>query len=118
MLLESIRRGASDIHIEPYENDYRIRLRIDGVLYDILKPPLQLKNPVSSRIKVMANLDIAERRLPQDGRIKIRVGEGKTMEYRVSCMPIITGEKVVLRLLDKDSLKLDLTELGFNEDEL
>jgi len=118
VLLESIRRGASDIHIEPYENDYRIRLRIDGVLYDILKPPLQLKNPVSSRIKVMANLDIAERRMPQDGRIKIRASEGRTMEYRVSCMPIITGEKVVMRLLDKDSLKLDLTELGFNEDEL
>lgn len=118
ILLESIRREASDIHIEPYENDYRIRLRIDGVLYDILKPPQQLKNPVSSRIKVMANLDIAERRLPQDGRIKIRASEGRTMEYRVSCLPIITGEKVVMRLLDKESLKLDLTELGFNEDEL
>jgi len=118
ILLESIRRGASDIHIEPYENDYRIRLRIDGVLYDILKPPQQLKNPVSSRIKVMANLDIAERRMPQDGRIKIRASAGRTMEYRVSCLPTITGEKVVMRLLDKDSLKLDLTELGFNEDEL
>jgi type IV pilus assembly protein PilB len=118
ILLESIRREASDIHIEPYENDYRIRLRIDGVLYDILKPPQQLKNPVSSRIKVMANLDIAERRLPQDGRIKIRAGQGRTMEYRVSCIPTITGEKVVMRLLDKESLKLDLTQLGFNEDEL
>lgn len=118
ILLESIRRGASDIHIEPYETDYRIRLRIDGVLYDILKPPPQLKNPVSSRIKVMANLDIAERRLPQDGRIKIKAGKGRTMEYRVSCLPTITGEKVVMRLLDQDSLKLDLTQLGFNEDEL
>lgn len=118
ILLESIRRGASDIHIEPYETDYRVRLRIDGVLYDILKPPPQLKNPVSSRIKVMANLDIAERRLPQDGRIKIKAGKGRTMEYRVSCLPTITGEKVVMRLLDQDSLKLDLTQLGFNEDEL
>ncbi len=118
ILLESIRREASDIHIEPYETDYRVRLRIDGVLYDILKPPPQLKNPVSSRIKVMANLDIAERRLPQDGRIKIKAGKGRTMEYRVSCLPTITGEKVVMRLLDQDSLKLDLTQLGFNDDEL
>ncbi|NIT13078.1 MAG: type IV-A pilus assembly ATPase PilB [Candidatus Dadabacteria bacterium] len=118
IMLESIRREASDIHIEPYENDYRVRLRIDGVLYDILKPPQQLKNAVSSRVKVMANLDIAERRLPQDGRIKIRANAGRTMEYRVSCLPTITGEKVVMRLLDKESLKLDLTQLGFNDDEL
>ncbi len=118
ILLESIRREASDIHIEPYENDYRVRLRIDGVLYDILKPPLQLKNAVSSRVKVMANLDIAERRLPQDGRIKIKASGGRTMEYRVSCLPTITGEKVVMRLLDKGSLKLDLTQLGFLEHEL
>ena len=118
ILLESIRREASDIHIEPYESDYRVRLRIDGVLYDILKPPLQLKNAVSSRVKVMANLDIAERRLPQDGRIKIKAAAGRTMEYRVSCLPTITGEKVVMRLLDKGSLKLDLTQLGFQENEL
>jgi len=118
ILLEAIRRDASDIHVEPYENDYRVRLRIDGVLYDILKPPRQLRNAVSSRIKVMSNLDIAERRLPQDGRIKIKASGGKSMEYRVSSIPTITGEKVVLRLLDKESLKPDLTELGFMEYEL
>jgi type IV pilus assembly protein PilB len=118
ILLDAIRRGASDIHIEPYEKEFRVRYRIDGVLYDIMHPPLKLKNAVSSRIKVMAHLDIAERRLPQDGRIKLRLGHGRNMEFRVSVIPTIFGEKIVMRLLDKGSLQLDLTKLGFEEDQL
>jgi type IV pilus assembly protein PilB len=118
ILIDAIGRNASDIHIEPYEKDYRVRYRIDGVLYDIMRPPMKLKNAVSSRVKIMANLDIAERRLPQDGRIKLRLGRGKNMEYRVSVIPTIFGEKVVMRLLDKSSLQLDLMKLGFEEDQL
>ncbi|MEZ4548062.1 MAG: type IV-A pilus assembly ATPase PilB [Thermodesulfobacteriota bacterium] len=118
LLMDSIRKGASDIHIEPYEKDLRVRYRIDGVLYDIMRPPLKLKNAVTSRIKVMSNLDIAERRLPQDGRIKVKLGHGKTMEYRVSVVPTLFGEKVVMRILDKESLKLDLTKLGFYDQQL
>jgi type IV pilus assembly protein PilB len=118
LLMDSIRKGASDIHIEPFEKELRVRYRIDGVLYDIMHPPYKLKNAVSSRIKVMSNLDIAERRLPQDGRIRVKLGQTKTMEYRVSVIPILFGEKVVMRILDKESLQLDLTKLGFYEDQL
>ncbi|MEQ9617911.1 MAG: type IV-A pilus assembly ATPase PilB [Deltaproteobacteria bacterium] len=118
LLMDSIRKGASDIHIEPYEKEMRVRYRIDGVLYDFMHPPLKLKNAVSSRIKVMSNLDIAERRLPQDGRIKVKLPNNKAMEYRVSVAPTLFGEKVVMRILDKDSLKLDLTKLGFHDDQL
>lgn len=118
ILTDAIRKGASDIHVEPYEKSLRIRYRIDGVLYDVLEPPLKLKNAISSRIKIMSDLDIAERRLPQDGRIKVRVEKNKTMEYRVSVAPTIFGEKVVLRILDKDSLQLDLRKLGFEEQQL
>ena len=118
LLMDSIRKGASDIHIEPYEKDLRVRYRIDGVLYDIMRPPLKLKNAVTSRIKVMSNLDIAERRLPQDGRIKVKLGQGRAMEYRVSVVPTLFGEKVVMRILDKESLKLDLTKLGFYDEQL
>lgn len=118
VLVDSFRKAASDIHIEPYEKDLRIRYRIDGVLYDIMSPPLKLKNALSSRIKVMSNLDIAERRLPQDGRIKVKLPNDKTMEYRVSVVPTIFGEKVVLRILDQDSLQLDLTKLGFEDHQL
>ncbi len=118
VLMDSIRKGASDIHIEPYETDLRIRFRIDGVLYDIMRPPLKLKNALCSRIKVMSNLDIAERRLPQDGRIKVKLPQNKTMEYRVSVVPTIFGEKVVMRVLDKESLQLDLTKLGFEDQQL
>ena len=117
-LTDAIRKNASDIHVEPYEKSLRIRYRIDGVLYDMLEPPLKLKNAISSRIKIMSNLDIAERRLPQDGRIKVRVEKGKTMEYRVSVAPTIFGEKVVFRILDKESLQLDLRKLGFEENQL
>jgi type IV pilus assembly protein PilB len=118
ILLDAMRRGASDIHIEPYEKDYRVRYRIDGVLYDTMRPPSKLKNAVCSRVKIMADLDIAERRLPQDGRIKVQVAKGRTMEYRVSVIPTLFGEKVVMRLLDKESLQLDLTKLGFEEEQL
>jgi type IV pilus assembly protein PilB len=115
LLADAIRKRASDIHIEPFEKMLRVRFRIDGVLYEIMKPPLKLKNPLISRLKIMAALDIAERRLPQDGRIKLRLPGAKEMDFRVSVIPTIFGEKVVLRLLDKSSLQLDMTKLGFEE---
>jgi type IV pilus assembly protein PilB len=118
ILTSAIKRRASDIHLEPFERVFRVRYRIDGVLEEIMKPPLKLKNAITSRVKVMASLDIAERRLPQDGRIKLKVGPGKDMDFRVSVLPTIFGEKIVLRLLDKSSLQLDMTKLGFAEDAL
>ncbi len=113
ILMDAIRKGASDIHVEPYEKQMRIRYRIDGVLYEVMKPPIKLKHAITSRLKIMSALDIAERRLPQDGRIKLRMGRGKEMDFRVSCLPTMWGEKVVLRLLDKSNLQLDMTRLGF-----
>lgn len=113
VLADAIKKQASDIHVEPYEKVFRVRLRIDGVLYEIMNPPLRLKNAIISRIKIMSKLDIAERRLPQDGRIKLIVGKGKEMDFRVSVLPTLFGEKVVLRLLDKSNLQLDMTKLGF-----
>jgi type IV pilus assembly protein PilB len=118
ILTDAIRKKASDIHIEPYEKLFRVRYRIDGVLYEVMKPPLKLKNALTSRIKIMAELDIAERRLPQDGRIKIKLGGGKDMDFRVSVLPTLFGEKVVMRLLDKSSLQLDMTKLGYEQDAL
>ena len=118
ILIDAIRRNCSDIHIEPYEKAFRVRYRIDGVLYEIMNPPLRLKNAIISRIKIMASLNIAERRLPQDGRIKIKLGEGKEMDFRVSVLPTLFGEKVVMRLLDKENLQLDMTKLGFEVDQL
>ncbi len=118
ILLDAIKRNASDIHIEPYEKEFRVRYRIDGVLYEVMKPPLKLKNAITSRIKIMSSLDIAERRLPQDGRIKLKMGKGKEMDFRVSVLPTLFGEKVVLRLLDKSNLQLDMTKLGFEEKQL
>jgi type IV pilus assembly protein PilB len=112
---DAIRKRASDIHIEPYEKVFRVRFRIDGVLHEILQPPLALKNAVSSRIKVMASLDIAERRLPQDGRIKLKLGQGEAIDIRVSVLPTLFGEKIVMRLLDKSNLQADMTKLGFEE---
>jgi type IV pilus assembly protein PilB len=117
-LTDAIRKRASDIHIEPYEKMLRVRFRIDGVLYEIMQPPLRLKNAITSRLKVMAQLDIAERRLPQDGRIKMKLQGNKEMDFRVSVLPTMFGEKVVLRLLDKSNLQLDMTKLGFEEDAL
>ncbi|ABK15820.1 type IV-A pilus assembly ATPase PilB [Syntrophobacter fumaroxidans MPOB] len=114
IMMDAIRKQASDIHLEPYEKLMRVRFRIDGVLYEIMRPPLQLKNALISRIKIMARLDIAERRLPQDGRIKLKA-KGREMDFRVSVLPTLFGEKVVLRLLDKSGLQLDMTKLGFEE---
>jgi type IV pilus assembly protein PilB len=118
ILQDAIRKKASDIHVEPYEKLFRVRFRIDGVLYEVMKPPLKLKNAITSRIKIMAALDIAERRLPQDGRIKIKLGGGKDMDFRVSCLPTLFGEKIVLRLLDKGNLQTDLTKLGYEPEAL
>jgi type IV pilus assembly protein PilB len=114
MLLNAIKKGASDIHIEPYEKKFRVRYRIDGVLAEEMTPPIKLKNAIISRIKIMAALDIAERRLPQDGRIKLKLGKGREMDFRVSVLPTLWGEKVVMRLLDKGNLQLDMTKLGFD----
>jgi type IV pilus assembly protein PilB len=121
VLMSAIQKGASDIHIEPYEKELRVRYRIDGILYNIMNPPLKLRDAIASRIKIMAKLDIAEKRLPQDGRIKIRFNESgvqKEIDFRVSCLPTLFGEKIVMRLLDKDKLMLDMTKLGFEPESL
>jgi type IV pilus assembly protein PilB len=115
ILLSAIKKGASDIHIEPYEKVLRVRYRIDGVLNDEMHPPLKLKSAISSRFKIMASLDIAERRLPQDGRIKLKLGKGREMDFRVNALPTIWGEKICMRLLDKGNLQLDMTKLGFEQ---
>jgi len=121
LLVDALRRGASDIHVEPYEKELRIRFRIDGVLYDIMHPPLKLRDALISRVKIMSKLDISEKRLPQDGRIKIKVkvdARSRELDFRVSTLPTLFGEKVVLRLLDKENLMLDMTKLGFESDSL
>ncbi|HEX3552430.1 MAG TPA: type IV-A pilus assembly ATPase PilB [Thermoanaerobaculia bacterium] len=121
VLTDAIKRGASDIHIEPYEKEYRVRYRIDGILYEMMHPPLKLKEAITSRCKIMARLDIAEKRLPQDGRIKIKTkisGRSKDLDYRVSVLPTLFGEKIVMRLLDKDKLMLDMSKLGFEPESL
>jgi type IV pilus assembly protein PilB len=115
ILLNAINKNASDIHIEPYEKVYRVRYRIDGVLHQEMTPPLKLKNAITSRMKIMAQLDIAERRLPQDGRIKLRIGKNREMDFRVSTLPTLFGEKIVMRLLDREKLELDMTKLGFEQ---
>jgi type IV pilus assembly protein PilB len=118
ILTDAVKKSASDIHVEPYEKAFRVRYRIDGVLYEAMKPPMKLKNAILSRIKIMSELDIAERRLPQDGRIKLKMGRGKEMDFRVSVLPTLFGEKIVLRLLDKSNLQLDMTKLGFETGQL
>ncbi|MFN2529743.1 MAG: type IV-A pilus assembly ATPase PilB [Pyrinomonadaceae bacterium] len=121
LLVDALRRGASDIHIEPYEKELRIRFRIDGVLYDVMHPPLKLRDALISRVKIMSRLDISEKRLPQDGRIKIKVkvdSRSRELDFRVSTLPTLFGEKVVLRLLDKQNLMLDMTKLGFEPESL
>jgi len=118
LMIDAIKKRASDIHVEPFEKMMRVRFRIDGVLYEIMKPPLKLRAALTSRIKIMSQLDIAERRLPQDGRIKLRLPGSKEMDFRVSVLPTIFGEKIVLRLLDKSSLELDMTKLGFEQAQL
>jgi type IV pilus assembly protein PilB len=121
ILTDSIKKTASDIHLEPYEKDLRVRFRIDGVLYEIMHPPMKLKDAIISRLKIMAKLDISEKRLPQDGRIKVKIkihGKVKEMDYRVSVLPTLFGEKIVMRLLDKENLVLDMTKLGFETESL
>ena len=121
VLMSAIQKGASDIHIEPYEKELRVRYRIDGILYNIMAPPMKFRDAISSRIKIMSKLDIAEKRLPQDGRIKIRFNESgipKEIDFRVSVLPTLFGEKIVMRLLDKDKLMLDMTKLGFEAESL
>ncbi len=118
ILSDSLKKGASDIHIEPYEKDFRVRFRIDGILYNMMNPPLRLRDAITSRVKIMAKLDIAEKRLPQDGRIKVRTtleSKKKEIDYRVSSLPTLFGEKIVLRILDRDNLPLDMSKLGFEE---
>jgi len=121
ILLSAIQKGASDIHIEPYEKELRVRYRVDGILYNIMQPPMKFRDAITSRIKIMSRLDIAEKRLPQDGRIKVRFqdnGAMKEIDFRVSCLPTLFGEKIVMRLLDKDKLMLDMTKLGFEQESL
>ena len=121
ILMSAISKGASDIHIEPYEKEYRIRYRVDGILYNVMSPPLKMRDAITSRVKIMAKLDIAEKRLPQDGRIKIRFsdqGAATDIDFRVSCLPTLFGEKIVMRLLDKSKLMLDMTKLGFESESL
>src|SRR6266511_201983 len=121
VLMSAIQKGASDIHVEPYEKELRVRYRIDGILYNIMSPPMKFRDAITSRIKIMAKLDIAEKRLPQDGRIKIRFNENgtqKEIDFRVSCLPTLFGEKIVMRLLDREKLMLDMTKLGFEAESL
>ncbi len=121
VLASAIQKGASDVHFEPYEKRYRIRFRIDGVLYEVMEPPPKYRDTITSRLKVMAKLDIAERRLPQDGRIKLRLnadGAARDIDFRVSCLPTLQGEKIVLRLLDRGKLMLDMTRLGLEAESL
>src|SRR5205085_2975060 len=121
LMVDALRRGASDIHIEPYEKELRIRFRIDGLLYAVMHPPLKMRDALISRIKIMSKLDISEKRLPQDGGIKIRVkveSKSRELDFRVSTLPTLFGEKVVLRLLDKEKLMLDMTNLGFESESL
>src|SRR5574340_971445 len=121
ILTDAVKRGASDIHIEPYEKEYRVRFRIDGMLQTIMTPPLKLKDAITSRLKIMSKLDISEKRLPQDGRIMLKMavgGKKKQLDFRVSTLPTLWGEKIVLRLLDKENLRLDMTKLGFESESL
>jgi type IV pilus assembly protein PilB len=121
ILTDAVKRGASDIHVEPYEKEYRVRFRIDGVMQNVMAPPLKLKDAITSRIKIMSKLDISEKRLPQDGRIMIKYakdGKKKELDFRVSTVPTLFGEKIVMRLLDKENLRLDMTKLGFEKESL
>jgi type IV pilus assembly protein PilB len=121
ILTDAVKRGASDVHVEPYEKEYRVRFRVDGMLQTIMSPPMKLKDAITSRIKIMAKLDISEKRLPQDGRIMLKVnlgGKKKQLDYRVSTLPTLWGEKIVMRLLDKENLRLDMTKLGFESESL
>jgi type IV pilus assembly protein PilB len=114
LLTDAVRKGVSDIHIEPFEHEIRVRYRIDGALLEIMKPPLKMKAALTSRVKILSQLNIAERRVPQDGRLKLKMGS-RVIDFRVSTLPVLFGEKIVLRILDKGNLTLDLTKFGFEE---
>ncbi len=115
IIMEAINKSASDIHIEPYERDFRVRMRLDGMLKEIMRPPMTMKNSIISRLKIMSQLNIAEKRLPQDGRIKVRTADARDIEFRVSILPTLFGEKVVMRILDKSALQVDMVKLGLEE---
>ncbi|WHI48270.1 type IV-A pilus assembly ATPase PilB [Microbulbifer sp. JMSA004] len=117
VLLDAIRTGASDIHFEPYEKSYRVRLRTDGVLHEVAKPPIQLAPRISARLKVMSKMDISERRVPQDGRIKMKLSKTKAIDFRVNSLPTLWGEKIVLRILDPSSAKLGIDALGYEDEQ-
>ncbi|MBO2622923.1 type IV-A pilus assembly ATPase PilB [Shewanella algae] len=117
ILTDAIRKGASDLHFEPYEKRYRIRFRIDGILHEVSEPPISLSGRISARLKVMSKLDIAERRVPQDGRIKMRLSRNKSIDFRVSTLPTLWGEKIVMRILDSSSAQLGIEKLGYEEDQ-
>ncbi len=117
MLLDAIRGGSSDLHFEPYEKTYRVRFRTDGMLHEVAKPPIQLASRISARLKVMAGLDISERRKPQDGRIKMRVSKTKSIDFRVNTLPTLWGEKIVMRILDSSSAQMGIDALGYEEDQ-
>ena len=117
MLLDAIKGGSSDLHFEPYEKMYRVRFRTDGVLHEVAKPPIQLRDRISARLKVMASMDISERRKPQDGRIKLKVSANKSIDFRVNTLPTLWGEKIVMRILDSSSAKMGIDALGYEEDQ-
>lgn len=117
LLLDSIKKGASDLHFEPYEKKYRVRFRIDGILHEVAKAPVELKDKIAARIKVMSRLDIAERRVPQDGRIKLKISPTKAMDMRVNTLPTLWGEKIVMRILDSSAAKLNIDMLGFEDEQ-
>ena len=117
MLLDAIKNGASDLHFEPYEKTYRVRFRIDGVLYQMATPPSQLRDRITARLKIMASMDISERRKPQDGRIKLKISSHKSIDFRVSTLPTLWGEKVVMRILDSSSAQMGIDALGYEEDQ-
>jgi len=117
MLLDAVKKGSSDLHFEPYEKSYRVRFRTDGVLHEMAKPPVQLGVKIAARLKVMSNMDLDERRKPQDGRIKLKISRNKSIDFRVNTLPTLWGEKVVLRILDSDSAKMGIDALGYEDDQ-
>ncbi len=117
MMLDAIKGGSSDLHFEPYEKSYRVRFRTDGVLHEVARPPIQLRDRISARLKVMASMDISERRKPQDGRIKLKVSANKSIDFRVNTLPTLWGEKIVMRILDSSSAKMGIDALGYEEDQ-
>ena len=117
ILVDATRQGASDIHFEPYEHEYRVRMRSDGVLYEVARPPKELALRLAARLKVMASLNIAERRIPQDGRIQLKLSKHRAVDFRVSTLPTLFGEKIVLRILDPGSARIGIDALGYEPEQ-